>query len=156
MTRKNNAPCSYPTVQKYSNKRHLRGWPARIVVYHPDDTVTPTPSPEQSALYSASGRRVAPSEEGRRSLMEVLTINQHGQHGEKGGDMRPSTLLLAIALGWSPGCTDESSAVSQRRYSEEGKMREWLSHGLTAVPPVYGQPGNQLRPSPAVPPPQRR
>jgi hypothetical protein len=70
--------------------------------------------------------------------------------------MKPSTLLLAIALCCSPGCTDESSSVRQRRYSEEGKMREWLSRGRTEAPPSYGQHGREQRPSPAVLPPQRR
>jgi hypothetical protein len=89
-------------------------------------------------------------------VTEAFTTSLHGQRAEKGRVMKPSTLLLVIALYCSPGCTDESSAVRQRRYSEEGKVREWLSHGRTEAPAAYGQHGRQQRPSPAVPPPQRR
>jgi len=70
--------------------------------------------------------------------------------------MRPSTLLLAIALCGSYGCTDEPSALRQRRYSEEGKMREWLSRGLAQAPQTYSPYGKQQMPSPAVPPPKHR
>jgi hypothetical protein len=70
--------------------------------------------------------------------------------------MRPSPLLLAIALCCGPGCTDEPSSVKQRRYSEEGKMREWLSRGRVEGPPAYDPHGRHQKPSPAVPPPHGR
>jgi hypothetical protein len=69
--------------------------------------------------------------------------------------MKASTLLLAFALCWSPGCTEEPSAVRQRQYSEEGKMREWRSRGRAQAPQTYGPSGKQQMPSPAVSPSQR-
>jgi hypothetical protein len=61
-------------------------------------------------------------------------------------------IVLCCGEGCSPSPSSEKSAeVIERQQSEEGKMREWLSRGLTAPPP----PGQRSRevPTPAAPNP---